>query len=58
LALWQPVLHDGTPVGVLLVSWDRGLADLSDRAAGVVGLFAAEAAVAIQRADVLAGSTT
>ena len=53
-ALWQPVLHDGTPVGVLLVSWDRGLAHLSDRAAGVVGLFAAEAAVAIERADVLA----
>ncbi len=53
-ALWQPVLQDGTPVGVLLVSWDRGLAHLSDRAAAVVGLFAAEAAVAIERADVLA----
>ena len=48
-ALWQPVLQDGTPVGVLLVSWDRGLAHLSDRAAAVVGLFAAEAAVAIER---------
>jgi two-component system phosphate regulon sensor histidine kinase PhoR len=53
-ALWQPVLQDGAPVGVLLVSWDRGLAHLSDRAAAVVGLFAAEAAVAIERADVLA----
>jgi PAS domain S-box-containing protein len=53
-ALWQPVLQDGTPVGVLLVAWDRGLAHLSDRAAAVVGLFAAEAAVAIERADVLA----
>ena len=53
-ALWQPVLQDGTPVGVLLVSWDRGLAHLSDRAAAVVGLYAAEAAVAIERADVLA----
>jgi PAS domain S-box-containing protein len=53
-ALWQPVLQDGTPVGVLLVSWDRGLVHLSDRAAAVVGLFAAEAAVAIERADVLA----
>ena len=53
-ALWQPVLQDGEPVGVLLVSWDRGLAHLSDRAAAVVGLFAAEAAVAIERADTLA----
>jgi PAS domain S-box-containing protein len=53
-ALWQPVLRDGIPVGVLLVAWDRALAHLSDRAAAVVGLFAAEAAVAIERADVLA----
>jgi PAS domain S-box-containing protein len=53
-ALWQPVLHDSVPVGVLLVAWDRELAHLSDRAAAVVGLFAAEAAVAIERADVLA----
>jgi PAS domain S-box-containing protein len=52
-ALWQPVLQDGRAVGVLLVAWDRELAHLSDRAAAVVGLFAAEAAVAIERADVL-----
>jgi signal transduction histidine kinase len=52
-ALWQPVLQDGAAVGVLLVAWDRGLAHRSDRAAAVVGLFAAEAAVAIERADVL-----
>jgi PAS domain S-box-containing protein len=53
-ALWQPVLQDGRSVGVLLVAWDRELAHLSDRAAAVVGLFVAEAAVAIERADVLA----
>ena len=53
-SLWQPVLRDGVAVGVLLVAWDRGSAHLSDRAAAVVGLFAAEAAVAIERADVLA----
>jgi PAS domain S-box-containing protein len=53
-ALWQPVLQDGVAVGVLLVAWNRELAHLSDRAAAVVGLFAAEAAVAIERADVLA----
>jgi PAS domain S-box-containing protein len=53
-ALWQPVLQDGAAVGVLLVAWNRSLAHLSDRAAAVVGLFAAEAAVAIERADSLA----
>jgi PAS domain S-box-containing protein len=53
-ALWQPVLRDGAVAAVLLVAWDRAVAHLSDRAAAVVGLFAAEAAVAIERADVLA----
>ncbi len=40
-------------VGVLLVGWDTPLMHLSDRAAAVAGLFAAEAAVAIERADYL-----
>ena len=53
-ALWQPVLRDGCVVGVLLVGWDRPVMHLSDRAAAVAGLFAAEAAVAIERADSLA----
>jgi PAS domain S-box-containing protein len=53
-ALWQPVLRDGDPVGVLLVAWDRHVTLISDRAAAVVGLFAAEAAVAVERADILA----
>ncbi len=49
------MLRDGDPVGVLLVAWDRGMCTLiSDRAAAVVGLFAAEAAVAIERVDMLA----
>ena len=39
---------------MLLVGWDRPVLHLSDRAAAVVGLFAAEAAVAIERADLLA----
>jgi PAS domain S-box-containing protein len=52
-ALWQPVLRDGDPVGVLLVAWDRHVALISDRAAAVVGLFAAEAAVAVERVDIL-----
>ncbi|MDX6496195.1 MAG: two-component system, OmpR family, phosphate regulon sensor histidine kinase PhoR [Gaiellales bacterium] len=53
-ALWQPVVGDGAPVGVLVVSWEHRLRRLSDRAAAVAGLFAAEAAVAIERADLLA----
>jgi PAS domain S-box-containing protein len=53
-ALWQPVLRDGNPVGVLLVAWDRPVTLISDRAAAVVGLFAAEAAVAVERVDILA----
>jgi PAS domain S-box-containing protein len=53
-ALWQPVLRDGDPVGVLLVAWDRHVTLIPDRAAAVVGLFAAEAAVAIERVDILA----
>jgi signal transduction histidine kinase len=52
--LWQPVVGDGAPVGVLVVAWDARLRQLSDRAAAVVGLFAAEAAVAIERADLMA----
>jgi signal transduction histidine kinase len=48
------VLRDGDPVGVLLVAWDRHVTLISDRAAAVVGLFAAEAAVAIERGDILA----
>ncbi len=53
-ALWQPVVGDGAPVGVLVVAWERTLPRLSSRAAAVVGLFAAEAAVALERADLLA----
>jgi len=51
--LWQPVVGDGAPVGVLVVAWETRLRQLSDRAAAVVGLFAAEAAVAIERADLM-----
>ena len=52
-ALWQPVLRDGCVVGVLLVGWDTaGDAPLRSRG-GRCRLFAAEAAVAIERADYL-----
>ncbi|MEA2480950.1 MAG: hypothetical protein QOJ07_2872 [Thermoleophilaceae bacterium] len=52
--LYQPVLRDGRSVGVLMVAWDRAAARLSPRLAGVIALLAAEAAVAIERADLLA----
>jgi two-component system phosphate regulon sensor histidine kinase PhoR len=48
------VVGDGAPVGVLVVTWENRRRRLSDRAAAVVGLFAAEAAVAIERADLMA----
>ena len=52
--LYQPVLRDGRSVGVLMVAWQRAAARLSPRLAGVLALLAAEAAVAIERADLLA----
>jgi signal transduction histidine kinase len=52
-ALWQPVVRDIEPMCVLLIAWDRAVPDVSDRSAAVVGLFAVEAAAAIERADFL-----
>jgi PAS domain S-box-containing protein len=52
-ALWQPVARDVGAMGVLLVAWDRAVLDVFDRSAAVAGLFATEAAAAIERADFL-----
>jgi diguanylate cyclase (GGDEF)-like protein len=52
--LYQPVQRDGRSVGVLMVAWGRSAARLSSRLANVLTLLAAEAAVAIERADLLA----
>jgi diguanylate cyclase (GGDEF)-like protein len=52
--LYQPVQRDGRSVGVLMVAWGRAAARLSSRLANVLTLLAAEAAVAIERADLLA----
>ena len=52
--LYQPVQRDGRSVGVLMVAWGRSAARLSGRLANVLTLLAAEAAVAIERADLLA----
>jgi diguanylate cyclase (GGDEF)-like protein len=52
-ALWQPVLRNGVPVGVLAVVWDERVEELSERLSSLMGLLASEAAVAIERADLL-----
>jgi diguanylate cyclase (GGDEF)-like protein len=51
--LYQPVLRRGEPAGVLVVAW-RGVIDYDEtRVRVLVGLLAAEAAIAIQRADLM-----
>jgi diguanylate cyclase (GGDEF)-like protein/PAS domain S-box-containing protein len=52
-ALWQPVLRDGVSVGVLTVAWEERVEELSERLSALMGLLASEAAVAIERADML-----
>ncbi len=50
----QPILSDGATVGVLAVAWDRRLLRLPRRVSAAMNLLAAEAAVAIDHADLLA----
>jgi diguanylate cyclase (GGDEF)-like protein len=52
--LFEPILRGGSPVGVLSVGWPRRIGDLDERTAQAVALLAVEAAVAIERADLLA----
>jgi diguanylate cyclase (GGDEF)-like protein/PAS domain S-box-containing protein len=52
-ALWQPVIKDGATVAVLAVAWPHVIDSPSDHQAAVIALLAAEAAVAIERADLL-----
>jgi diguanylate cyclase (GGDEF)-like protein/PAS domain S-box-containing protein len=52
-ALWQPVLRNGVAVGVLTVVWEERVEELSERLSSLMGLLASEAAVAIERADLL-----
>jgi diguanylate cyclase (GGDEF)-like protein/PAS domain S-box-containing protein len=52
-ALWQPVLRNDVPIGVLTVAWGQRVEELSERLSSLMGLLAAEAAVAIERADLL-----
>lgn len=52
-ALFEPIIRDGRPVGVLVVTWAEPLEDIATRAGRGVALLAAEAASAMHRADVL-----
>ena len=51
--LFQPVLRHGDPVGVLVVGWRERVDHEEHRIRMLVGLLAAEAGIAIERADLL-----
>jgi diguanylate cyclase (GGDEF)-like protein len=51
--LFQPVLRRGEPAGVLAVGWHDRIDHEEHRVRVLVGLLAAEAAIAIQRADLM-----
>jgi diguanylate cyclase (GGDEF)-like protein len=53
-ALFEPILRGGVPVGVLAVGWSERVDDDDVAATQAVTLLAAEAATAIERADLLA----
>ena len=53
-ALFEPILRDGVPVGVLAVGWGESIDPADVRRTQAVTLLAAEAASAIERADLLA----
>ena len=53
-ALFEPVLRDGTVIGVVIVIWQSPLDRLDDATAGVLRLLAAQAAIAIEQAGLRA----
>jgi diguanylate cyclase (GGDEF)-like protein/PAS domain S-box-containing protein len=50
-ALWHPVVRDKAAIGVLAVAWREEITGVSLRLSSLIDLLAAEAAVAIGRAD-------
>ena len=53
-ALFQPILAEGRPLGVLVVYWREPVPQLAPRIASMTELFATQAAVVIERADLIA----
>ena len=49
--LFQPIIRDGTPTGVLAVYWDRVLTGLEDDVSRLIGLLAIEGSVAMERTE-------
>jgi diguanylate cyclase (GGDEF)-like protein len=49
--LFQPIIRDGTPTGVLVVYWDRVVAGLEEDLSRLVGLLAIEGSVAMERTE-------
>jgi diguanylate cyclase (GGDEF)-like protein len=56
-ALFEPVLLDERPIGVLVVAWRSRIGEPDGRVRSIATLLAAEAAVAIERADLVARLT-
>jgi diguanylate cyclase (GGDEF)-like protein len=52
--LFQPILRDGNPLGVLVLYWKESIGEIRDDVGAVMNLLAAEASIAIERADLLA----
>jgi diguanylate cyclase (GGDEF)-like protein len=52
-SLFQPVLRDGSTVAVLSIVWDQPMERLTDELSQTVELLAAEASIAIERAEFL-----
>jgi diguanylate cyclase (GGDEF)-like protein len=51
--LFQPILRDGNPTGVLVVHWDEPVPALHSETDQVLGLLSAEASIAIERTKLL-----
>jgi diguanylate cyclase (GGDEF)-like protein len=51
--LFQPVLRDGVPIGVLVIYWREPVAKLDEDLPQVVKLLAAEASIVIERGELL-----
>ena len=50
---WLPVVRDGRSVAVLAISWNSPRLEISEREQGLLQLLAAEAAITIERTDLL-----
>ena len=51
--LFQPIMRDGSPLGVLAIYWDEPLPVLPREVEQIVALLASESAIAIDRAEML-----